>query len=37
MIQNEHQYKVTQNKLKNLEQALAELFQVRDTLRSRQF
>ena len=25
MIQNEHQYRVTQNKLKELEQALAEL------------
>ncbi len=37
MIQNEHQYKVTQNKLKDLEQALAELFQIKDTLRSRQF
>ena len=29
MIQNEHQYKVTQNKLKDLEQALAELFQIK--------
>ncbi|MBW4532454.1 MAG: hypothetical protein KME09_00800 [Pleurocapsa minor HA4230-MV1] len=37
VIQNEHQYKVTQNKLKDLEQALAELFQIKDTLHSRQF
>lgn len=37
MIQNEHQYKVTQNKLKDLEQALAELFQIKDTLHPRQF
>ena len=37
MIQNEHQYKVTQNKLKDLEQALAELFQIKDTLHLRKF
>ena len=37
MIQNEHQYKVTQNKLKGLEQALGELFTIRHTLRPRQF
>ncbi|WP_019505251.1 helix-turn-helix transcriptional regulator [Pleurocapsa sp. PCC 7319] len=37
MIQNEHQYKVTQNKLKDLEQALVELLQIKDTLRPRQF
>ena len=37
MIQNEHQYKVTQNKLKDLEQALAELFQIKDTLHPRKF
>jgi len=37
MIKNEHQYKVTQNKLKDLEEALAELFTIKDTLRPRQF
>ena len=37
MIQNEHQYKVTQNKLKYLEQALAELFQIKDALHPRKF
>jgi HTH-type transcriptional regulator / antitoxin HipB len=37
VIQNEHQYKVTQNKLEDLEQALAELFQIKDTLHPRQF
>jgi HTH-type transcriptional regulator / antitoxin HipB len=37
MIQNEHQYKVTQNKLSDLEQALVELIKIKDTLRSRQF
>jgi HTH-type transcriptional regulator/antitoxin HigA len=37
MIQNEHQYKVTQNKLKDLEQALVELIQIKDSLRPRQF
>lgn len=37
MIQNEHQYKVTQNKLKDLERALVELIKNKDTLRPRQF
>ncbi len=37
MIQNEHQYKVTQNKLKDLEQALSELFQIKDTFHPRKF
>ncbi|MEL6442207.1 MAG: hypothetical protein AAFQ80_23545 [Cyanobacteria bacterium J06621_8] len=37
MIQNEHQYKVTQNKLKDLEQGLAKLFQSKDTLHPRKF
>ena len=37
MIQNEHQYKVTQNKLKDLEQALDELFQIKETLHPRKF
>ncbi len=37
MIQNEHQYKVTQNKLKDLEQALAKLFQIKDILHPRKF
>ncbi len=37
MIQNEHQYKVTQNKLKDLEEALVELIKNKDTLRPRQF
>jgi HTH-type transcriptional regulator / antitoxin HipB len=37
MIQNEHQYKVTQNKLKDLEGALVELITIKDTLRPRQF
>ena len=37
MIQNKHQYKVTHNKLKDLEQALAELFQIKDTLHPRKF
>ncbi|MGL5793062.1 MAG: helix-turn-helix transcriptional regulator [Waterburya sp.] len=37
MIQNEHQYKVTQNKLKDLEGALVELIKNKDTLRPRQF
>jgi HTH-type transcriptional regulator/antitoxin HigA len=37
VIQNEHQYKVTQNKLKDLEQALTELFQLKDTLHPRKF
>jgi HTH-type transcriptional regulator / antitoxin HipB len=37
MIQNEHQYKVTQNKLKDLEGALVELITIKDTLHPRQF
>lgn len=37
MIQNEHQYKVTQNKLKDLEKALVELSALKNTLHSRQF
>lgn len=37
MIQNEHQYKVTQNKLKDLEQTLNELIQIKDTLHPRKF
>ena len=37
MIQNEHQYKVTQNKLKDLEKALDELCQIKDTLHLRKF
>ena len=37
MIQNEHQYKVTQNKLKDLEQASVELFAIKNTLNPRQF
>ncbi len=37
MIQNEHQYKVTQNKLKDLEQALVELETTKETLDPRQF
>ncbi len=37
MIQNEHQYKVTQNKLKDLEQALAELLGIKETLHPRKF
>jgi HTH-type transcriptional regulator/antitoxin HigA len=37
MIQNEHQYKVTQNKLKDLEGALVELIKIKDSLRPRQF
>ena len=37
MIQNEHQYKVTQNKLKDLEQALVELEATKETLHPRQF
>jgi HTH-type transcriptional regulator / antitoxin HipB len=37
MIQNEHQYKVTQNKLKDLEGALVELITIKDILRPRQF
>jgi hypothetical protein len=30
MIQNEHQYKVTQNKLKDLEGALVKLIKIKD-------
>jgi HTH-type transcriptional regulator / antitoxin HipB len=37
MIQNEHQYKVTQNQLKNLGQALIELLKIKNDLRLRQF
>jgi HTH-type transcriptional regulator / antitoxin HipB len=37
VIQNEHQYKVTQNQLKDSEQALAELFQIKNNLHPRQF
>jgi HTH-type transcriptional regulator / antitoxin HipB len=37
MIQNEHQYKVTQNKLKDLERALIELSEIENTLHPRQF
>jgi HTH-type transcriptional regulator / antitoxin HipB len=37
MIQNEHQYKVTQNKLKDLERALVELLEIENTLHPRQF
>jgi HTH-type transcriptional regulator/antitoxin HigA len=36
MIQNEHQYKITQNKLKDLDRALIELCQIEDTLHPRQ-
>ena len=36
MIQNQHQYQVTQNKLRDLEQGLVELLQIKDTLRPRQ-
>ena len=37
MIQNQHQYQVTQNKLKELERGLIELLEIKDTLRPRQF
>ena len=37
MIQNQHQYQVTQNKLRDLEQGLVELLKIEDTLRPRQF
>jgi len=37
MIQNQHQYQVTHNKLKNLEHGLAELKEIKDTLHPRQF
>ena len=37
MIQNQHQYQVTQNKLKDLERGLVELENIKDTLHPRQF
>lgn len=37
MIQSEQQYQVTQNKLKELEEALARLQEIKDTLHPRQF
>ncbi|MEL7078148.1 MAG: helix-turn-helix transcriptional regulator [Cyanobacteria bacterium J06648_1] len=37
MIQNQHQYQVTQNKLKDLEEGLVELEEIKDTLHPRQF
>ena len=37
MIKNEHQYKVTKNKLKDLEQGLVKLLTDKDALRPRQF
>ena len=37
MIQDRHQYRVTKNKLKDLEQSLAELEKIKDTLHPRQF
>ena len=37
MIQNQHQYQVTQNKLKGLERGLVELEKIKDTLHPRQF
>ena len=37
MIQNQHQYQVTQNKLHDLEQGLIELDKIKDTLHPRQF
>ncbi len=37
MIQNQHQYQVTQNKLRDLEQGLDELLKSEDTLSPRQF
>ncbi|MBW4622928.1 MAG: hypothetical protein KME17_26670 [Cyanosarcina radialis HA8281-LM2] len=37
MIQNEHQYQVTQDRLKDLEQALVELLKIKDNLLQRQF
>ncbi|MGB5634234.1 MAG: helix-turn-helix transcriptional regulator [Waterburya sp.] len=36
MIQNQHQYQVTQNKLKDLERGLVELEEIKDTLHPRQ-
>ena len=37
MIQNQHQYQVTQNKLLDLERGLIELEKIKDTLHPRQF
>jgi len=37
MIQNQHQYQVTHNKLKDLEHGLAELEGIKNTLHPRQF
>ena len=37
MIQNQHQYQVTQNKLLDLERGLVELEKIKDTLYPRQF
>ena len=37
MIQNQHQYQVTQNKLLDLERGLVELEKIKDTLHPRQF
>ena len=37
MIQNQHQYQVTQNKLKDLERGLVELEKIKDTLHPRQW
>jgi len=37
MIQNQHQYQVTQNKLKDLERGLIELKETKDALHPRQF
>ena len=37
MIQNQHQYQVTQNKLKDLEKGLVKLEETKDTLHPRQY
>ncbi len=37
MIQNQHQYQITQNQLKELERGLIELLEIKDILRPRQF
>ena len=37
MLQNQHQYQVTQNKLKDLEKGLVELEKIKDTLHPRQY
>ena len=37
MIQNQHQYQVTQNKLKDLEKGLMELAKIKDNLHPRQY